>query len=159
NWAGVGKMLNSEFGTSDVVIATTAAGAIPYYSELETVDMLGINDRYVARNGYSYIELAGHRVRSPLNYLISQDVNLLIAHPEVLRKSSDSPTWRYQDRRSIFIPFWEWRQIPESAQFLELPMGTTHILLVIYLSRHPDVEELIRRENLITWPIEVISNS
>jgi arabinofuranosyltransferase len=33
------------------VIATAAAGALPYYSRLRTIDVLGINDRHIAHEG------------------------------------------------------------------------------------------------------------
>ncbi len=45
HWVGIGKALAAAFRPSDgVVIATTAAGAIPYYSGLRSVDMLGLNE-------------------------------------------------------------------------------------------------------------------
>jgi hypothetical protein len=33
------------------VIATNAAGAIPYFAQRPAIDMLGLNDRHIARNG------------------------------------------------------------------------------------------------------------
>jgi len=35
----------------NAVIAVNAAGVIPYYSGLRTIDMLGLNCRHIARNG------------------------------------------------------------------------------------------------------------
>lgn len=43
----IGKWLHDNV-PADQTIAVTAAGAIPYYSELPTIDMLGINDRHIA---------------------------------------------------------------------------------------------------------------
>ena len=51
SWELAGKSLGELFPEGGVTIATTAAGAIPYYSKLPAVDMLGMNDAWVARNG------------------------------------------------------------------------------------------------------------
>ena len=39
------------------MIATTASGAIPYYSRLRTIDMLGLNDPWIARHGDPSVRL------------------------------------------------------------------------------------------------------
>ena len=39
-----------EHTSVDASIATTAAGTIPFYSRLYTVDILGLNDEWVAHN-------------------------------------------------------------------------------------------------------------
>jgi hypothetical protein len=44
----LGKFLRDRF-PRDIRIAASAAGAIPYYSDLHTIDMLGLNDRHIAR--------------------------------------------------------------------------------------------------------------
>ncbi|MBZ0264400.1 hypothetical protein K8I28_07000, partial [bacterium] len=51
NWAGIGKTLNDYFGDTDAIIAVGAAGAIPYYSKLETVDLLGMTDKKIPKIG------------------------------------------------------------------------------------------------------------
>src|SRR5262249_30655721 len=53
SWIMTGRALGEVFGDSaePVWIATTAAGAIPFYSGLPTLDMFGLSDRYVARHG------------------------------------------------------------------------------------------------------------
>jgi hypothetical protein len=52
NWVGIGHTLHGLFADDpSVVIATTAAGVIPYYSGLFTIDMLGLNDAWIARHG------------------------------------------------------------------------------------------------------------
>lgn len=49
-WNGkvIGVFLNEAFGDKKPLVALTAAGAVPYYSKLPTIDMLGLNDRYIA---------------------------------------------------------------------------------------------------------------
>ena len=45
----IGRWLN-ENSEKDAAIATTAAGIIPYYSKRYTVDILGLNDEWIAHN-------------------------------------------------------------------------------------------------------------
>jgi hypothetical protein len=49
-WTGqrVGEFLSTAFAKDDPLIAVDAAGAVPYYSGLHTLDMLGLNDRWLA---------------------------------------------------------------------------------------------------------------
>ncbi|MCL2825763.1 MAG: hypothetical protein FWD57_17360 [Polyangiaceae bacterium] len=49
-WVGkpIGKLFLRHFRASDARLAVEAAGALPYYSQLTTIDMLGLNDRYIA---------------------------------------------------------------------------------------------------------------
>ncbi|MCK5799252.1 MAG: hypothetical protein KAI47_18800 [Deltaproteobacteria bacterium] len=46
-WASLGRYLK-RIARPDSVLATCAAGAIPYYSGLRTLDMLGLNDVHIA---------------------------------------------------------------------------------------------------------------
>jgi len=51
-WDGqvVGNLLRQAFGTAQPLLACDAAGCLPYFSELPALDMLGLNDRYIARS-------------------------------------------------------------------------------------------------------------
>jgi arabinofuranosyltransferase len=51
-WDGlpVGLALKRAFGEKKPVLAVDAAGALPYWSELPALDMLGLNDRYIPRH-------------------------------------------------------------------------------------------------------------
>jgi hypothetical protein len=48
NAAPVGRFLKFAFGEQHPLLAVDAAGSTPYYWELDTLDMLGLNDRYIA---------------------------------------------------------------------------------------------------------------
>jgi hypothetical protein len=52
DWArrgeSLGRVLGSAFSGEQPLLAATAAGALPYYSKLPALDMLGLNDRYLA---------------------------------------------------------------------------------------------------------------
>ena len=51
-WHGkkVGEFLKEAFGHKQPLLAVTAAGCLPYWSELPSLDMIGLNDHYLARN-------------------------------------------------------------------------------------------------------------
>ncbi len=51
-WAGVsvGPALKQAFGKERPLLAVDAAGALPYWSKLPCLDMLGLNDSYLAHN-------------------------------------------------------------------------------------------------------------
>lgn len=47
-WANVGKWLKQNAKEKDAILATPVAGAMPFFSELRTIDMLGLNDVHIA---------------------------------------------------------------------------------------------------------------
>lgn len=49
-WDGIeiGPLLRSAFGKQKALLAVDAAGALPYWSGLPSLDMLGLNDAYIA---------------------------------------------------------------------------------------------------------------
>ena len=51
-WDGqvIGLLLKEAFGASQPLFAVTAAGSLPYWSELPALDMLGLNDYYLPRH-------------------------------------------------------------------------------------------------------------
>ena len=52
HWSGepVGEFLHRVFATQRPLLAVDAAGALPYFYQLPCLDMLGLNDRYIARH-------------------------------------------------------------------------------------------------------------
>lgn len=84
SWVATGLTLHGLFHDGrpdDVLIATRAAGAIPYFSDLPTVDQFGLNDRHVAMHGVPYAARPGHRRIASTEYLRTRGVNLVIDHP------------------------------------------------------------------------------
>jgi len=49
-WAGrpIGAFFRDAFGDKNPLLAVDAAGSLPYFSKLRALDMLGLNDRYLA---------------------------------------------------------------------------------------------------------------
>ena len=139
NWSGIGHALGRAFGEgSSVSVATTAAGAIPYYSGLPAVDMLGLTDPWVVRHGVPLGDQPGHVRIAPLRYLIARRVNLLIAHPIVLAPGEAVTRLPHLGE-------------PVGAQLvgrrvLQIPIGSGYRVLAIYLTPHPAVDAAIARE-------------
>lgn len=80
----LGDALGRDLEGSGVRLATHAVGALPYYSRLETVDMFGLNDVEIAREGRVLDDVPyrpGHRVHATLGQLEARDVHLVVGHP------------------------------------------------------------------------------
>ncbi len=52
HWAGkpIGILFHHAFSDADPLLAVDAAGALPYFSRLRCLDMLGLNDRFLAHH-------------------------------------------------------------------------------------------------------------
>ncbi|WP_233562248.1 hypothetical protein, partial [Halorubrum sp. Atlit-8R] len=62
----------------ETLLAVDAAGKIPYYSELPTLDMLGLNDRFIGHKEMSTPFLTAHSKYDP-DYVISRNPGLIAA--------------------------------------------------------------------------------
>ena len=160
DWEGVGQALLVDLGEDSTTrIATTAAGAIPYYSDLPCVDMLGLTDGWIARNGKRVsLQLAHHRL-APLSYLVEREVHLVLGQPW-LRRPGQQPRTRY--------PFHHLREFhalagerasdfPQTASILEIPLSNNRVLVALYLTPHGDVERAIVNRGWRRIPIVAAS--
>jgi len=68
---------------ADASMATTAAGIMPFYSRLYTVDVLGLNDEWVAHNVPARGHRPGHTKSAPLSYLLEKEVDYMVYHPTI----------------------------------------------------------------------------
>jgi len=151
DWRGVGIVLGEIFSNSvdPVTIAVTAAGAIPYYSKLPTIDMLGLNDKWVAINGIKIGTRPGHTKYTTLEYLIERDVNLLIGHPKVTLISANPIT---NLKKYFWVPI-DTSLLSEKTKVLEIPLNTRYKIQILYLKRHEYIDECIEKLNLKTYKI------
>lgn len=70
----VGRFLGEHY--PQATIAVDAAGKVPFFSRLPTVDMLGLNDKYIARVPPSYAGIPGHAKVAP-EYVIDRAPDLI----------------------------------------------------------------------------------
>ncbi len=146
-WVKIGKTLGDAFGRDpDIRIAVTAAGSIPYYSELTTIDMLGLSDRYVATKGIILGTRPGHERIAPLSYLKERGVHLAISHPTVVPIAS--PTFV-----APFLPRAEGEPVPD-APLIEIPLDAESKLIVWYLLPNPKIDAAIARYHWKTSRVE-----
>ncbi|MGC6416854.1 MAG: hypothetical protein ACON3Z_07040 [Bradymonadia bacterium] len=103
----IGQWLARE-AEPDQSIAVTAAGIIPYYSKLYTVDVLGLNDEWVAHNVPARGHRPGHTKSAPLSYVLKKDVDFLIYHPTI---TEHTPTKRRSERDVWRARGYRWKAI------------------------------------------------
>jgi hypothetical protein len=83
-----GKWLR-ENAPPGATLATTAAGIIPYYSGLYTVDMLGLTDPYVARHGKRTYTLPGHGL-SATDYILDKKPTYVLIYERLFAPNPSS---------------------------------------------------------------------
>jgi arabinofuranosyltransferase len=141
-WSDIGRALARDLGgAADVTIAVGAAGAIPYFSDLRTVDILGINDAWVAREG---ILLAGsrpgHTRIAPVSYLVARRVTLVVLPTASDTSPFEPASYTADDLHRLAPP----GDIPPGARVVEIPITPTRHLRVLYLTPSESVDRLIR---------------
>ena len=157
NMLAIGQTLGDMFNVegADVTIAVTPAGAPPYWSGLRTIDMYGLNDRWVARNGVLIGTRPGHQRFAPVHYLVEQRVNLVVGTPrmEPIRKRYRPPA-RYERFLKYFRLYeYQVELLPDGAQILEIPLNSRQKLVVLYLVQNDWVDRVIEEHGLRTHRI------
>ena len=154
NWIGIGRLFGKLFSGSEepVLIATTAAGAIPYYSELPTVDMHGMNDRWIAKNGVIIGIRPGHQRVAPLKYLVERRDNIVIGHP-VVRPISVTPCYSLENLDLFKIYDADSGLLAETAKVIDIPIDGEYKVSVLYLCPNEYVDKVIEDLDLKTYEI------
>jgi arabinofuranosyltransferase len=152
DWVDIGKVLGEAFNHDpNVTISVTAAGAIPYYSRLKTIDILGLNDAWVARHGELVISKPGHQRRATLEYLLSRKVNLLIGHPQMV--PLNAPPLTNPDDYYFYVRVAPGSPAAAHAKVIEIPINQGYKLRVLYLAPTSEIDKTIRRLGWTTYPI------
>jgi arabinofuranosyltransferase len=159
NWRGIGLRLNELFhGVRDkVVIGTTAAGAIPYYSKLNTIDMFGVNDRWIAVNGDMTKHFKpGHQRIGRLDYYLKSNVDLIIGHPEVRssRWSEGRESIALIDFDNFRISSLDKRELPAATKIIEIPIDNDFSVFALYLRSRPEIDDIIAKNHIKTFAID-----
>ena len=74
-WVTLGTFLGEKY--SGKMLAIDAAGKVPYFSGLRTLDMLGLNDEFIAHKEVDYFKV-GHNKFDP-DYVLSKNPDLIAA--------------------------------------------------------------------------------
>lgn len=147
DWKGIGEKLNTYFKDSNVKIAISPAGAIPYFSNLYSIDMLGLNDKWIAKHGLKYKNSPGHYKIAPLEYLQKQKVNLIIGHPMMI-KNDELPNVTSQIDSGIFqklLPCLDKNKLSNTSHsIIGVPINDKFTLLCWYLNYNQTIDKNIR---------------
>lgn len=76
SWITLGKFLGKQYPGK--TIAVGAAGKIPYFSGLKTIDMLGLNDKHIAHGEATFFS-PGHN-KYDADYVLSKKPDIIIEH-------------------------------------------------------------------------------
>jgi arabinofuranosyltransferase len=158
-WKGKGELLAREFpGGPDVpgqpILAVAPLGVLPYYADLPTIDMLGLTDPYIARNGHP-IEpyYPGHVRMSPVDYLVERGANLVIGQPGATAPEPGRSAYRLSELTFVY-PSADLRDLPEDTRVIEVPQIDGQVWLIIYLAPNELVDEAIERNGWATYPVD-----
>jgi arabinofuranosyltransferase len=158
-WKGKGEFLAEQFpGGPDVpgqpTIAVAPLGVLPYFADLETVDMLGLTDPVTARTGYA-IEpyYPGHVRMARVEHLLDRGVNLVLAQPGSTDPEPDRSAYRLSELTFLY-PSVDLHELPADAQVIEIPQLDGKVWLIIYLTQNDAVDEAIERNGWDVYPID-----
>jgi len=162
-WAAIGHELGRLFHDPDhaVRIGTIPAGAIPFYSRLPALDLLGLSDRWIARNGLTgdpELNSPGHNRLSTFAYLVERDVHLVVGAPWVTeRKPGLPPRFGRYGLVRFGIPTPAEHEIPADArmQVLEINLGPDSRVYVLYLMGNEHVDAVVRSAKLRTHRVRI----
>jgi arabinofuranosyltransferase len=153
DWARVGSALGKELRGTGATISTNDAGAIPFYSDVYTIDQLGLTDAWVARNGVRpgpRYRRPGHQRFATVQYLQQRNVTFVLGSPRIVRrgflKSPDA---------AFLIEFWLEKALGPAVVsaarivLVEIPVDEKDAIVGWYLTPNAAVTAKIRAEH---WP-------
>jgi arabinofuranosyltransferase len=136
-----GKALQDAFGNAvpPLKIAVGASGALPYYSDLETLDIFGLSNREIARHGVLTGYGPGHRKVASLNDMREQGVHLWVYRcdhrdqlPDLKTVIAADPYFSLETRDEAVNAEWMW--------WVQIPVGDEFVLSCWYANGHPLID-------------------
>ena len=158
-WLAMGETLAETFpGGLDEpdqpLIAVAPLGVISYFSDLPTVDMLGLSDPEVAREGRPFpLYYPGHVRMANVDYLVERGVALVVGQPSWEEVDPDRESYRLSEVVR-FYPVADLNDLPPEAVVVEIPLTDDKVWRVIYLTPDDKVDAAIAAEGWQTFPIE-----
>ncbi|MFN4363816.1 hypothetical protein [Chryseobacterium hispalense] len=140
----LGETLKSTF-PENTLIAVTAAGCIPYSSELPTVDMLGLNDYYTPRHPPKNFGtgMLAHEL-GDANYVLGRNPDIIIYHMGAV------PRFNVGDQMKTNPVF-----IDNYVEVLARQSNDEHIL---YFNKYGKSTGIIEKGNAIKIPAYLMSS-
>jgi hypothetical protein len=135
DWSRLGTPIGDTLHDANALIACNGAGAIPYYADIPTVDQLGLNDRWIARNGVQPVGYPrpGHQRFASAKYLAERRVNFVIGTPNLVETGALTNVgmtrgignWMNQLLGPVFVN-------EDSMTVVAVPLGNKLSLLMWY---------------------------
>ena len=155
-WAMIGKELGDSFQDKNVRIAVVTAGAIPYYSKLYSIDMMGLTDSWVAKYGDVFSTKPGHQKVATLDYLKQRQVELVVGQPLIV-KPNDRCTnidyvRSYIKKKAYILCCMD--QLPSHTKIIEIDVQGHFYVYVWYMQESNHVEQAIAQKG---WRVFNIS--
>lgn len=140
----LGETLKSTF-PENTLIAVTAAGCIPYSSELPTIDMLGLNDYYTPRHPPKNFGtgMLAHEL-GDANYVLGRNPDVIIYHMGAV------PRFNVGDQMKTNPVF-----IDNYVEVLARQSNDEHIL---YFNKYGKSTGIIEKGNAIKIPAYLMSS-
>jgi hypothetical protein len=88
-WIGLGTFLGESYPGK--VLAIDAAGKVPFFSDLQTIDMLGLNDAHIGRLEAAFTHV-GHSKMDP-DYVLGRNPDLIAAWLQNPSSLAAEPEW------------------------------------------------------------------
>ena len=158
-WQAMGELLHEQFpGGPDVpgqpTIAVAPLGVIGYFSDLPTIDMLGLTDAVTARTGATFdVYYPGHVRMATVPYLQERGVNLVLGQPDVVRTDPTRTSYRLSEVAHLW-PAADLKELPATARIIEVPLGRNQTWMVLYLEPNAKVDEVVARNGWRVLPID-----
>ena len=165
-----GRFLGDAFDHDPGVrVAIGAAGVIPFYSKLGFVDVMGLNDAWVARHGtpLRFSRFVGglwpaHVRIATLAYLRERGVHLFVGAGALVRDDVAASIRTLPDLLTVMLagepdiarafPIAP-GELPTDALVVELPVRPGYRLLALYLTRTPRVDGVIAAKRWRSHPV------
>lgn len=140
----LGKTLKNTFPET-TLIAVTAAGCIPYASELPTVDMLGLNDYYTPRHPPKNFGtgMLAHEL-GDANYVLGRNPDIIIYHMGAV------PRFNVGDQMKTNPVF-----MNNYVEVLAIQNQDEHIL---YFNKYGKSAGIIKEKNILIIPAYLITS-
>lgn len=159
DWDRIASRLAELFGDLEPTIALHPAGAIPFYSRIKSIDMLGLNDPYIARHGIEapkFYPRPGHQKLSPLVYLQKQEVNFVLGHPSVVRERTVERMGGLESVVDIWfqkhVLHFECPSVSEIS-IVKMPLSETKFIFLWYLTEEASIDKRLQALNLNKYTI------
>lgn len=166
NWILIGKEFGKAFKGTKIKISVGPAGAIPYYSKLYSLDMLGLNDENVSDPKHFDTFPAfksGHKKSSKLSYLQKKNIQIVVSNPIVfpsqyiyeknpglaslIESKIDLNLNNKYSLIKAFFPLIDLEDLKslKELRFLWIPLNEESRLLVLYLCDSDELNKIIER--------------